>query len=264
MVVDGKAIAENILNNLPANESKKVCFISFNPTPESSSFIAAKSRVAKRLGIAVSIRHETGLSTREAIERINQASQEGFDGIVVQLPLSAGMDTEKILNSIPTKLDIDLLGEEAKLAYKEGKTQRVPPVAGAVEEILKFHEVTMEGKNIVILGKGRLVGEPVAMLFEKLGLKYKTLDIATPAEEIEEALKKADLIISGIGVPHFIMPEMIKEGVVLIDAGTSESEGELRGDADPSCVELASLITPVPGGVGPVTVAALLSNLFRE
>lgn len=264
MVVDGKAIAENILNNLPANESKRVCFISFNPTPESSSFIAAKNRMAERLGITTSIRHESGLSTSKAIERIDQVSQEGFDGIVVQLPLSEGMDTGKILNSIPLKLDIDLLGEEARRAFRAGKTKRVPPVAGAIEEILKVHNVSLEGKNIVILGRGRLVGEPASMLFERLGIVHKIFDITNKKEETDDAIYTADVIVSGMGVPHYIKPEMVKEGVVLIDAGTSEIKGKLLGDVDPGCENKAVLMTPVPGGVGPVTVAFLFHNLFLE
>lgn len=267
MIVDGRALAESLIQELekehPRSE-KKVCFISFNPTPESSIFIAAKNRVAQRLGISTSIRHDSGLSTPEAIEKINMASQEGFDGIVVQLPLSARLDTEKILNSIPIELDIDLLGEGAKLAYMGRNTERVPPVAGAIAEILKVHKITLEGKNIVILGKGRLVGEPATMFFERLGFPYEALDISNPETERHHAIKKADLIVSGIGVPYYIKPEMIKEGAVLIDAGTSESEGKLAGDADPACLASAALITPVPGGVGPVTVAILFSNLFRK
>ncbi|MEX2010525.1 MAG: tetrahydrofolate dehydrogenase/cyclohydrolase catalytic domain-containing protein, partial [Parcubacteria group bacterium] len=158
--MNGKEIALNTIQRLEREaqaSKKKVCFISFNPTPASESFITAKTRVAKRLGIEVVLRDEPGLSTEEAIKRIGEVAKEGFDGIVVQLPLRGDMDTVAVLNSIPTELDIDLLGEESKLAYKEGKTDRVPPVAGAIEEIFKAHNVSLEEKRIVILGKGRLV-----------------------------------------------------------------------------------------------------------
>jgi 5,10-methylene-tetrahydrofolate dehydrogenase/methenyl tetrahydrofolate cyclohydrolase len=124
--------------------------------------------------------------------------------------------------------------------------------------------VALSSKKIVVLGAGRLVGEPVGMWLKRNNVQFDVIIMETEEEEKLRLIKNADILISGIGVPHFIKPEMLKPGVVLVDAGTSEQMGKLAGDIDPSCAEVASVFTPVPGGVGPITVAGLFWNLYRE
>jgi methylenetetrahydrofolate dehydrogenase (NADP+) / methenyltetrahydrofolate cyclohydrolase len=262
MLVNGKEIAERILKELESKPTKKVCFLSFNETDASRSFVSIKTKVAERLGILVERVSKEVSNTEEAVEIVIELSK-GVDGLVVQLPLGENLDTEKVLNSIPKEVDIDLLGESAKNEFRNGKTKRVPPVAGAVLEILNEYDVELKDKNIALLGQGRLVGEPVSFLLEKLGCDYKVVDKFTPEDELFKTIEEADILVSGIGVPHFLKLLMIKEGVVLIDAGTSSDQGKLAGDADPSCELKASLMTPVPGGVGPVTVAILFSNIYN-
>ena len=261
MIIDGRHIAHTmeaeLAEQLSHGPQKKVCFIQFGNDPASKKFIEMKSRVALRLGILVDVlQKEDIISTNFALEIVETAARDSYDGIVVQLPLPVGLDVHAILNAVPAHLDIDVLGDEAKAAGN-----MIPPVARAVWEILKAQKVDLSDKKIVVVGNGALVGQPVAEMFMQQGRAVAVIDKETPNDERAEMLASADVIISGVGVPGLIKPDMIKSGVVLIDAGTSESAGKLVGDIDPSCEAVASMMTPVPGGVGPVTVMSLFKNL---
>lgn len=263
MLVDGKHVAGELLASLGELAGKRACFLSFGGDVETRSYMAMKQRVAERLGIAVRILEPQVEGTQEAVGFVRQAAQE-CDGLVVQLPISAGIDTDAVLDAIPAHVDIDMLSRDSKDNYATGRTLRVPPVARAILEILNHYGISLDGKQVVILGKGRLVGEPAQMMMEKEGMPFEIFDKDSSESEITSALRQADVIVSGIGVPKFIKPDAVKDGVVIIDAGTSEEAGRLSGDADPTCALKARLITPVPGGVGPVAVAALFANLVIE
>jgi methylenetetrahydrofolate dehydrogenase (NADP+) / methenyltetrahydrofolate cyclohydrolase len=265
MLVDGNKIAEDIISSsiFQTNEQKKLCFIVFMDTPESRSFISRKQRMAQKLGVTTDIEVINNVDEDEAIRIIEGICKE-FDGVVVQLPLPKVYNINKIVNSVPVERDIDMLSDASQERFLKSETKRVPPVPGAVEEILYRMNFDLVDKNIVILGKGKLVGEPIMTFFRKNDIPFKALDIEDTPDEIAFYLKEADLIISGVGVPNMITPDLIKEGVAIIDAGTSEQAGKLRGDVDPSCLDKAIFLTPVPGGVGPITVAVLYKNLFIE
>ncbi len=270
MLVDGKQIAAEIEKELAERFSrephKKLCFIIFGNDPASLQFVKRKSAVAERLGVRVKVLEQLGnISTEEAVAVVSDAScknrNEKFDGVVVQLPLPASMDTDKVLNNVPEDLDIDVLGGAAREKYATGKSEKIPPVARTVKKILDFYKIEMQGKKIVVVGNGRLVGEPVAVMLRLLQITFTMVDLNMAEKERFANVAEADVLISGVGFPNLIRPEMIKDGVVLIDAGTSEQQGKLVGDIDPACATKASLLTPVPGGVGPVTVMSLFANL---
>jgi len=268
MIADGKHIAQSIENELSeklkALPQKKVCFILFGNDPASRKFIEMKSKVALRLGIAVDVVEEESItSTSRALEIISKTAEQKYDGMVVQLPLPKSLDADLILNAVPKELDIDVLGNLAKLDYKKGVLKSVAPVANAVMEILEFYKVDLLRKNILVIGRGKLVGEPVCSLLSQKEIPFEVIDITTPESERLDLMKSADIIISGVGSPHFLKPDMIKDGVILIDAGTSSDQGKLVGDIDPACAEKATLFTPVPGGIGPLTVVSLFKNLVR-
>ena len=257
MIADGKHIAqileEKLLGGFANAPLKKVCFVLFGNDPASIQFIKIKTNIAERLGIKVDlVTGPQNMITDQALGLMDEVNKADYDGIVVQLPLPKQLDMEAILNEIPKEKDIDVLGTSDKVA----------PVAQAVLEILNFYNISLEDKKILVIGNGKLVGKPVAKMLADKGLIYEVVDKDTEEVVSNEKIKSADIIISGAGVPHMIKPEMIKEGAVLIDAGTSEQSGVLVGDVDPACAEKASLITPVPGGVGPVTVVSLFANLL--
>lgn len=267
MIINGTQLAkhleQDLKQKLQIQPRKSVAFVLFGNDPASLQFIGIKSRVAERIGIETKLFHYTEqITTDDALSSIQEIVGQNFDGIVVQLPLPVGMDIEKILNSVPVEKDIDVLSDQAKQSYQNKTSNMIPPVAGAVYEILKSINVSMNDKNIVLLGNGKLVGEPVGMLLSRENLPFSIIDKDTGLEERSEKLLNVDVIISGVGIPHMIKPDMVKDGVILIDAGTSEQSGKLAGDIDPECADKATYITPVPGGVGPVTVVCLYGNLF--
>jgi methylenetetrahydrofolate dehydrogenase (NADP+) / methenyltetrahydrofolate cyclohydrolase len=266
MLVNGKHIkdiyAEKLRETAKGFPKKSLSFILFGTDPASEKFVERKIAFAEQVGVQTTTIRSNADNTDEAIRLVQEVSKDNHDGIVVQLPLPYALDMQALLNAIPQALDVDMLSTESKIAFKEGSTKRMPPVGYAIHTILSFHDVDVKGKDIVILGRGKLVGEPVADLFDTLGLSYNTIDINTPDDEKQMLLSSAELLISGIGKPHYIKPEMIKDGAILIDAGTSEQMGKLAGDIDPACADKASLYTPVPGGVGPLTVLGLFNNLF--
>ncbi len=266
MIADGKEIAGKIeaelLVRFLAMPQKKVCFVLFRDDAGSRQFIMRKSRVAERLGItAETVERTDVVTTADCLDVLAEVTAKKYDGVVVQLPLPEGIDTQRVLNAVPKAQDIDVLGDDAKKTYENGGGH-IPPVARAVKEILDYYAVDLAHKKILIIGKGKLVGEPVARMFSRLKIPHDIIDITTPESERLARIASADVIISGVGSPHFLKPEMVKSGVVLIDAGTSESAGKLVGDVDPACADRASLFTPVPGGVGPVTVVSLFANLI--
>lgn len=241
MRIDGKAIAEDILRALEAERGTfgplTLGIVMSEGDKATESFVKIKTRMAERLRVVVK---------RVAPEDFSDALL--CDGVIVQLPLSGA---DALLAQIPGDKDVDALGPEAQV---------LPPVGGAVRELLARGGVDVRGTQAVVVGAGRLVGKPVAALLRELGAH---VEIVTSSQGSLESLKRADIVVLGAGEPGFIKPEMLKSGVVLIDAGTSESAGKVLGDADPACEQVASLFTPVPGGVGPVAVAMIFKNLFE-
>jgi methylenetetrahydrofolate dehydrogenase (NADP+)/methenyltetrahydrofolate cyclohydrolase len=265
MIINGNIIKEVLIEELvplAAAQKKQVCFVQFGNDVAIKKFVSLKMKVAEQLAITADYVVSEVETTSEAVLVLQDVIAKNYDGIVLQLPTPVGIESETLINTIPLAMDIDVLGASAIEAFRQGRSNRLPPVAAAVETILKVHAISPINKNIVIRGKGKLVGEPVMMLFDQSHIPYSAIDANTPVEEQQHALQHADIIISGTGVPHSLTPDMIKDGVILLDAGTSEQLGKLAGDIDPACSAKASLYTPVPGGVGPVTVACLFKNLF--
>lgn len=260
MIVDGKKIAGEIYADIKANLSdsqKHPCLTVFAcaPNAETRKYMELKKKRASELGIDVLvIELDADTSTEKAVEAI-LSSGASADGVIVQLPFPAQVDAETLLSAIPKELDID------NINYGGRETDVLPPVVGAVAEIAKRHNVDFMDKNVVVIGRGRLVGKPATLWVKSQGAVVTIIDKDT--EDSETIMREADIIISGAGVPGLITPDKIKDGVVIFDAGTSEEGGEMRGDADPVCADKASLFTPVPGGIGPITIAILLRNLLR-
>jgi methylenetetrahydrofolate dehydrogenase (NADP+) / methenyltetrahydrofolate cyclohydrolase len=135
----------------------------------------------------------------------------------------------------------------------------LPPVVGAIDAIAKHHQVVWADTQVVVVGQGRLVGAPAAVYAASKGAHVTVLEKDTA--DYEHTIKEADILILGAGVPGLVTAAMVKPGVVIFDAGTSEEGGMLVGDADTSVNDMASLVTPVPGGIGPITIAVLLRNV---
>lgn len=258
MIVNGRDIAQNLLKELEVERKTlgrpvALGILMSEGDLATESFIKIKSRAAQQLGVEVVRRAlPQTATTEEALTALAELSAR-VQGVIVQLPLPSNIDAEKVVAAIAPEKDVDAIGQKPRLVSA--------PVALAVQKILEESEVTITGKKVVIVGAGRLVGKPTAELLTTLGANI--VFVTEEAGSLEE-LKSADIAVLGAGNPGFIKPEMLKPGIVLIDAGTSEAAGgKLMGDADPACANMASVFTPVPGGVGPVAIAMIFRNLLQ-
>lgn len=280
MYIDGRKVAEEIQEDLKeralhAPVPISLAIVCMGEDPATTHFMAAKKKFGIAVGISVVIeKADIKESTKDIVHRIISLSQI-HRAIIVQLPLPAHIDTDLVLAAIPPRADVDVLSLATKRDVKNGTSTFVPPVLGAIRKIFGSARVSLSGKRVVVIGQGRLVGIPVSEWLTQEGISHEV--ITKDTSNAADIIQNADVVITGIGVPRYITPGMTKDGVVLIDAGTSEERREERqegkqgtvsaqkivGDCDPACGEMASVFTPVPGGVGPVTVAMLFENVFR-
>lgn len=255
MIVDGTMIASDIYATLLARRGALPAELALGvvvcaPDAVTDSFVRIKSRAAERLGVRIvraDVPRERG--TAGILDAIRALTAQTH-GIVVQLPLPHDIDTDAVLAALPATHDVDGISASARV---------IPPVARAVSDTLVRHGIRLAGSRAVVVGAGRLVGAPVARALAAAGA---TVAVITKDRGSLADLADADIVVSGAGEPGLITPSMLREGAVLIDAGTSEQGGKVRGDADPACAGHCALFTPVPGGIGPIAVAMLFANLF--
>lgn len=257
-LVDGKQVAEvrlraveKRLRQLPT--LPHLTIFTCEPTAETKTFLKRKQAVAERLGIEVNVvEFGSEVSLPEMLHTI-ALSVPTTNGIVVQLPFPSRINITELLMAVPPSHDVDAL------LYDGADDTVLPPVVGAIKAIAEYHQITWQDKQVVVVGQGRLVGAPAALWVKAQGAIVDV--IAAPTNELKSHLQCADILILGTGVPGLVTRDMIKPGAVIFDAGTSEVAGVLKGDAHSGVIETAGLVTPVPGGIGPVTIAVLFGNL---
>jgi len=195
----------------------------------------------------------------EMIDFLND--DKNIDGIIVQLPIPQNFNTEKIINQISPKKDVDCFTEENQKNFLAGKTLIVSPLILAVDEALKATGENLAGKTAAIVAKNPSHSRLRAKDLENHGLKVK---IITPDKNLASETKKADILVVIVGQKNLIKKSMVKPGAIIIDIGTNLiGENKWVGDVDPGVAEIASWLTPVPGGIGPLTVAFLLKNTYQ-
>lgn len=266
-LVDGRRIARDKEEELKKALSSfgesgitpRLEVLSFGDNPATRSFIAIKKRVAERIGVNLVV-HELPVETVESVAQdvLTALIESKPDGVVVQLPLPKQIKKDELLNMIPLSLDVDCISPRSLELFARGENLYYSPVVGAVDEVFARHNVHLEGKRIAVVGYGDLVGKPVTYFLENKGIDYTLFESDSNLYDLREF----DVVISGVGKPGLIKRDHLKSGVVLIDAGTSEAEGKLSGDIDTEAREIASLVTPVPGGIGPITVVKLFENVL--
>lgn len=268
-IINGKKIREEILGKI----KKEVELLSFQPLfcdvlvgedPVSKQYVDMKARYAERVGIKFyNASFPSKITTSELIEEIKKINTlENMCGIIVQLPLPEHINRREVLDAIDSSLDVDCLGVVASEKFYKNENKIGFPTALSCMELLNSIHVDLKDKNIIVLGQGELVGRPVSALLRFSGIEPKIITSTTENKEI--LIKNADIIITGIGKGKYITGNMIKKDVIIIDAGTSESNASIVGDVDfESVKDVASFVSPVPGGVGPVTVAMLLNNVLQ-
>ena len=269
ILLDGRKLAEKVLGGLKEEiaKRKKLLRLAVVIVGENSvtlKFIEQKKKAAEFLGVGIHIYpFEESITTNALRKRIGEIVHEAKNtGVIVQLPLPVHINAQYILNAIPPEKDVDVLSARALGNFYVGRSVVLPPVVGAVKVFFDEYNIEYRNKYAVVVGVGKLVGKPVAARLINEGVALSVVNEYT--KDIGEFIRKADIIISGVGKPKLITSDMVKDGVIVIDAGVSEAEGKTVGDVDFDSVSVkASYITPVPGGVGPLTVAVLFKNLLN-
>ncbi|MDD6275529.1 MAG: bifunctional methylenetetrahydrofolate dehydrogenase/methenyltetrahydrofolate cyclohydrolase FolD [Clostridia bacterium] len=194
----------------------------------------------------------------ELVERLN--NDETVNGILCQLPLPKHLDEQAVLNAIKPQKDVDAFHPENVGHIMIGDYAMLPCTPSGIMEMFRYEGIELDGKNCVVIGRSNIVGKPMAMLMLK---ENATVTIChSHTENLKKIVSEADVVVAAVGIPKFVTADMIKDGAVVIDVGINRMEdGKLCGDVDyEACEKKASYITPVPGGVGPMTIATLMKN----
>ena len=269
-ILDGKAVAQKIKSEIAAqvkalNRQPGLGTILVGDDPGSVSYVAGKHRDCAEVGIA-SIRIDLPASATESeiLQAVAQLNKEAnCTGFIVQLPLPKGVDAQKVLTAVDPSKDADGLHPTNLGNLVLDKPSITPCTPKAILALLTEYKIDLAGKSVLIIGRGTTVGRPLSILLSQKQANATVTLAHTATKNLTELTKSADVIIAAIGKPHFIKPEMIKAGAVVIDVGITRTDAGLLGDVDPKVIEIASYFAPMPGGIGPMTRAMLLTNLIE-
>ena len=269
-IINGKEIAQMIKDEMRAEveelkkEGKSCCLavIQVGNDPASSVYVGNKKKACEYIGIrSLSYELEEEITENELMDLIKELNErKDVNGILVQLPLPKHIDEDAIIHAIDPKKDVDGFHPQNVGALSIGEKGFVSCTPAGIIQLLKRSGIEIEGKECVVIGRSNIVGKPISMLLLR---ENGTVTIChSRTKELKAVTKRADILIVAIGKPKFITKEYVKEGAVVIDVGIHRNvENKLCGDVDYEDVEsVVSAITPVPGGVGPMTIAMLMSN----
>ena len=274
MIIDGKTISGQIKDELKEKAARKresgvnitLAVIQVGEDPASSVYVRNKKKGCEYIGIGSEAYELPEETTQEEllglIDELNH--KEEINGILVQLPLPSHIDEDTVIRAIDPKKDVDGFHPQSVGALCIGQPGFVSCTPAGIIQLLKRSGITIEGKECVVLGRSNIVGKPMAILLLR---ENATVTIAhSRTQNLKEVTKRADILIVAIGKPKMITSDYIKEGAVVIDVGINRDEnGKLCGDVDfDSAASVCSAITPVPGGVGPMTIAMLLNNCMES
>ena len=267
-IIDGKTIRNEIIEEIKKEVKHfmiKPCLavIQIGDDPASNTYIKAKEKTSNEIGIY--FKHIKFSETTKEIEVINKIlelnNDEYVHGILIQLPLPEGFNQDKLINYIARNKDVDGLTDINIGKLYNNKPGLVSCTPLGIMKLLEHENIDVAGKNVTIVGRSKLVGKPLMGLMLN---KDATVTIChSKTENLNKYTKNADILVVAVGKKHFIKENMVKEGAIVIDVGINKEDNKLYGDVDYEKVkEKAKLITPVPGGVGPMTVAMLMSNVI--
>jgi len=269
-IIDGKKISGDIKNELKEKVAKlkeknievTLCVIQVGNDPASAVYVKNKKKACEEIGIkSVSYELPESTSQEELIRLIKELNgRDDINGILVQLPLPKHIDENIIINTISPEKDVDGFHPQNVGKLSIGQKGLVSCTPAGIIQLLKRSGISIEGKECVIVGRSNIVGKPMAMLMLRENATVTVCHSKT--RNLAEVTKRADILIIAMGKPKFITKEYVKEGAVVIDVGIHRNENnKLCGDVDfDDVVDKVSAITPVPGGVGPMTIAMLMNN----
>lgn len=284
VILDGKKISNDIKNEIAlevksmtakGNRPPHLAAIIVGNDGASLTYVGSKVRACERVGFDSSlISLSESINENELLDKVNQLNNDdNIDGYIVQLPLPKHIDSQKILMSVDSEKDVDGFHPTNFGRMALNLPTFISATPYGIMELLKRYDVQTEGKHTVVIGRSDIVGKPISLL---MGLKTNPGNstvtmVHSRTKNIKDLIKQADIIISALGIPNFVKEDMVKDGVVVIDVGitrvkdNSEKGYKIIGDVDYENVsKKASFITPVPGGVGPMTIAMLLKNTLQS
>ncbi|MER3451265.1 MAG: bifunctional 5,10-methylene-tetrahydrofolate dehydrogenase/5,10-methylene-tetrahydrofolate cyclohydrolase, partial [Thermus sp.] len=231
--------------------------------PASVSYVRLKAKKARELGFRSEVEvYPEALPEEALLERIRILNEEKeLDGLLVQLPLPSHIRAERVLEAIHPLKDVDGFHPVNVGRLWSGGEGLFPCTPLGIIRLLKHYKVDLKGKEVVILGRSNIVGKPLAGLLLREDATVTVVHSKTA--RLPEVTRRAEILIAAVGRPHFVRPEMVQEGAVVVDVGVTRVEDRLLGDVHPKVAEVASALTPVPGGVGPMTVAMLMANTLK-
>ena len=280
-IIDGKLIAATIKKEIAAEvanmidqgqDAPHLAAVIVGEDGPSLTYVASKEKASQSVGMISSVyRLKAAATEKEVLDTINFLNNDPeVDGYIVQLPLPAHINETKVIQSISHEKDVDGFTLYNIGLMQLGEPCYLPATPYGILELLKRSNVEISGKHVVVLGRSNIVGTPVSVMLSRKGVDATVTMCHTKTKNIEEITRQADILIVAVGQPHFVKADMVKEGAVVIDVGIhrikddSEKGYHIIGDVDfDEVYKKASKITPVPGGVGPMTIVSLLYNTLQ-
>ncbi len=269
-IIDGKLVSSTLRGSIEKEASAlkkegimpKLAVILVGEDPASVVYVRNKHKACIECGIIpLQINFDASISEEELLSKIDELNEDdSVHGILVQLPLPKNISEERVIDRISPQKDVDAFTHDSVGRIVEGKYTFLPCTPAGVMKLLEYYNIDIAGKECVIIGRSNIVGKPMALLM--LNASGTVTVCHSKTKDLKSVTKRADILVVAIGKPEFVTSDMVKEGAVVIDVGINRKpDGKLCGDVEfDSVSQIASLITPVPGGVGPMTITMLMQN----
>ena len=268
--MDGKVIAERIRKEIAGKVAKLSTPIGLGTIlvgsdPGSVAYVDGKHKDCAQVRIkSIKVNLPDSVSTADVVAAVNKLNQDpNCTGFIVQLPLPSGIDVQEVLSAIDPKKDADGLTPTNLGNLVLSFNEIIPCTPKAIFALLSEYKIKLSGAKVLIIGRGLTVGRPLSILLSQKAINATITLAHSATSNLSALIKDSDVVIAAIGSAHFIKPEMVRPGAVIVDVGITRVDNKLVGDVDPTVAQIASAMAPMPGGVGPLTRAMLLQNVFE-
>ena len=268
--MDGKVIAERIRKEIAGKVAKLSTPIGLGTIlvgsdPGSVAYVDGKHKDCAQVGIkSIKVNLPDSVLTADVVAAVNKLNQDpNCTGFIVQLPLPSGINVQEVLSAIDPKKDADGLTPTNLGNLVLSFNEIIPCTPKAIFALLSEYKIKLSGAKVLIIGRGLTVGRPLSILLSQKAINATITLAHSATSNLSALIKDSDVVIAAIGSAHFIKPEMVKPGAVIVDVGITRVDDKLVGDVDPTVAQIASAMAPMPGGVGPLTRAMLLQNVFE-
>ena len=268
--MDGKVIAERIRKEIAGKVAKLSTPIGLGTIlvgsdPGSVAYVDGKHKDCAEVGIkSIKVNLPDSVSTADVVAAVNKLNQDpNCTGFIVQLPLPSGIDVQEVLSAIDPKKDADGLTPTNLGNLVLSFNEIIPCTPKAIVALLSEYKIKLSEAKVLIIGRGLTVGRPLSILLSQKAINATITLAHSATSNLSALIKDSDVVIAAIGSAHFIKPEMVKPDAVIVDVGITRVDNKLVGDVDPTVAQIASAMAPMPGGVGPLTRAMLLQNVFE-